>query len=157
MALGTSWATGTWDLAPQAWANGTWADKSTWVSFNFIGGTAFSQDGRMGTLFVNDATPVPSPPTAVTRNGFAHTQAGKRYIALWPADNKISYNAGGGVAVRQDGAMIIAAPGATKAEDANGMSLTFRGEVIVAEATPNFVDDARGLLYDGTLCVSNRS
>lgn len=151
MAIGTSWASGTW--ATDAWATGTWADAVAWIAAAFNGATAFSANGQMGTVFLDDVTAVPD--TAFIVNGFAHTQAGSRYVALWPASGEV-YRTGDGIAVREDGAMIIA-PGGTIAEDAGGMAMTYRGEVVVAVSAPTFFDDGLGLLQDGTLCVSDIS
>ena len=151
MAIGTSWASGSW--ATNAWATNTWADASAWTVATYNGATAFGVNGQMGTAFLDDATAVPA--TAFVVNGFAHTQAGMRYVALWPASG-VAYTTGEGVAVRSDGAMIIA-PGGTIADDHAGMALTYRGEVVVSTAAPTFFDDGLGLLQDGTLCVSEMS
>jgi hypothetical protein len=122
-----------------------------WAPSGSSSGTAFSDNGIMGTIFVNDATPVPG--TAIQCNGFAHHQDGRRYVALWPAAGTVYYT-WDGIAVRADGAMLIL-PGGTIAEDAHGIALTSRGEVVVDIVAPTFVDDGMGLLQDGTLCVSD--
>lgn len=123
----------------------------TWAFANALGGTAFSSDGTMGTIYVDDSTAVPA--TAIICNGFAHHQDGRRYIASWPASGTVFYT-WDGIAVRSDGAMIVATAG-TIAEDAHGTAVTYRGEVVVSTTAPTFFDDGVGLLQDGTLCVSD--
>lgn len=151
MALGTCWANGTW--ATNVWATGTWTDVTAWASVVSSGGTAFASNGIMGTIYLDDGTPVPAE--AVMCNGFMHHQDGRRYIAPWPSSNVVYYK-WDGIAVRSDGAMVVA-PAGTIAEDAHGTSVTYRGEVVVGTVAPTFFDDGVGLLQDGTLCVSDDS
>lgn len=118
----------------------------------YLGGTAADSDGVMGTDFLNDATPVPS--TAVMRGGVAHSQAGLRYVALWPASGEVYYN--GGRALREDGAMIIATSGTTQGYY-DGIAMTYRGETIVSTSAPQLHRSGFGLRSNGALCVSEAS
>jgi hypothetical protein len=149
MALGTSWKSGSWGAA--VWAAGTWKDAISWAATVSSGGTAFGPTGIMGSIFVDDGTAVPA--TAIMCNGFAHHQDGRRYVALWPGSGAV-YHTWNGIAVRSDGAMLIS-PSGTIAEDSGGLSMTFRGEVVVQNVAPTFWDDGMGELQDGTLCISD--
>lgn len=115
----------------------------------YLGGTAANSDGVMGTDFLSDATPVPS--TAVMRGGIAHSQAGLRYVASWPASGEVYYN--GGRALREDGAMIIVTSGTTQGYY-DGIAMTYRGETIVSTAAPQLRRSGFGLRSNGALCVS---
>lgn len=129
--------------------------EGTGASFEaagYVGGTAVDDTGVMGTEFLNDATAVPS--TKVMIAGIAHTQAGLRYVALWPASSEVYYN--GGRALREDGAMIIATSG-TPRDWYNGIAMTFRGEVIVSTSAPQLIHMGLGLRQSGSLCVSEAS
>lgn len=118
----------------------------------YLGGTAANADGVMGTDFLSDATPVPS--TAVMLGGIAHSQAGLRYVALWPASGEVYYN--DGRALREDGAMVIATSGTTQGYY-DGMAMTYRGETIVSTDSPQVKRSGYGLRSSGALCVSEAS
>jgi hypothetical protein len=152
MAIGTVWAAGTWE--DTAWADGSWADAviPSWTVGGYVGGVAVDDAGVMGTEFLDDATAVPS--SKVMLAGIAHTQAGLRYVALWPASDEVYYN--DGRALRGDGAMIIATSG-TPRDWYNGIAMTFRGEMVVSTSAPQLVHMGLGLRQDGSLCVSEAS
>lgn len=114
----------------------------------YRGGTAINGSGIMITSFLSDATPVPA--TAIRIRGIAHAGDGTRYVAAWPSTG-VYYH--GGIAVRQDGAMIIAASGTVSVRK-NGIPLTYRGEVLVSTNLP--VITHAGLRFDAAhnLCVT---
>lgn len=120
---------------------------SAWDALAWFGGTAYSDLGVMGSTFLDDATPA----VGYIRQGFAHDSTGRRYVALWPADNKVTYQAG--IARRHDGAMVIATSG-TIASRIQGLAMTFRGEVISAVDTPDFVHNGWPVNSTGSLCLS---
>lgn len=125
---------------------------SAWDQAGYVGGTAISAEGVMGTTFLDDSTPVPA--ASFMLNGFKHDDTGRRYVALWPASNQVTYH--GPVARRSDGAMIIDPSGTTVIKP-SGWALTYRGEVIAAVDTPDLVHSGYGLLSTGKLCVSDVS
>lgn len=115
----------------------------------YVGGTAIDAVGVMTCHFLNDATAVPAG--AIHRNGFAHTQAGARYVALWPGSGIVYYD--GKIARRGDGAMVIVVGGAPIGYQ-YAYGLTARGEVVVSTNTPQVVNGSLGMRQDGSLCVS---
>jgi hypothetical protein len=125
---------------------------SAWDALGYMSGTAYSDTGVMGSTFLDDSTPVPAG--AFICQGFAHDEDGRRYVALWPANNAVSYQAG--IARRHDGAMIIATSG-TVVSRIQGLSLTYRGEVIAAVDTPDFVHNGWPVAASGELCLSEVS
>jgi hypothetical protein len=122
---------------------------SAWDAVSYYGGTAYSDLGVMGATFLDDETPVPAG--AFIRQGFAHDETGRRYVALWPDNDAVTYHAG--IARRHDGAMVIAATG-TVASRIQGLSLTARGEVIAAVDTPDFIHNGWPVAASGELCLS---
>lgn len=140
--------TGTGALTlPQLTVNGT---NSTEVFVS--GGTAYSSNGTMQTVFLTDGTPVPAG--AVYANGIAHSVGGFRYVALWPGSGVVSYNRG--LACRTDGAMCIDPAGVIVAR-LLGMGVTFRGEVVVSANAPEVITSGLGLQNSGALSVSDQS
>lgn len=125
---------------------------SAWDQAGWIGGTAVSADGVMGTTFLDDSTPVPAG--SFFLGGIAHDGTGRRYVAEWPASNEAYII--GGIAIREDGAMLID-PSGTIVTHLGGIGLTYRGEIVAAVATPDLVHNGIGLKSDGTLCVSETS
>ena len=125
---------------------------SGWVEFGDIGGTSIDGDGTMGTIFLNDATPVPAD--AINITGIAHHTDGRRYVALWPADEIIQNEAG--IALRPDGAMIIA-PAGVATQNYGITALTYRGEVLVSIDAPQAWAGGFGHRYTGAMCMSNIS
>lgn len=150
-APGTVWASDTWGA--DAWAADTWDSAiSGWTGAAYPSGTAVSDAGVVGTIFLDDATPVPSD--AVTRSGIAHHQDGRMYVALWPSSGEVYQE--GELAMREDGALLIA-PGGAIVTDNAGMGLTYRGEVVVTVSTPDLIYRGKGFLQNGALCVSESS
>lgn len=125
---------------------------SAWDALGYRGGTAYSDQGVMGTSFLDDSTPVPAG--AYIREGFAHDADGRRYVALWPANNAVTYQAG--FARRADGAMVIATSG-TIVVRVQGVALTYRGEVLSVADTPDHVHNGWPMLTDGMVCMSEVS
>jgi hypothetical protein len=125
---------------------------SAWDALGYHGGTAYSDLGVMGSTFLDDGTAVPAG--SFIRQGFAHDEDGRRYVALWPASNAVTYHAG--IARRLDGAMVIASSGTVVAR-IQGLSLTYRGEVIAAVDTPDFVHNGWPVAASGELCLSEVS
>jgi hypothetical protein len=114
-----------------------------------MSGTAVTAEGIMSVSFLDDETEVPG--TAVFVAGFAHTESGQRYVALWPASDEIVYVRG--IACRPDGAMIID-PSGTIATYRNGWGLTARGEVVATTSTPDLIKAGFGLMHEGDVCMS---
>jgi len=114
----------------------------------FIGVGAVPQN-MLRTAFINDLTAVPASASFVSGHAFDPT--GAQYIALWPANNKVSYD--GPFAYRNDGALIIA-PSGTKAVNPQGVALTSRGEVIAAIDNALFTHNGWPMLGDGRVCMS---
>lgn len=120
----------------------------SWVAAGFAGGgTAVSEDGTMGTVYLNDVTPVPG--TAIFLAGIAHATDGRRYICDWPGSGIVTYL--GGTAVRPDGAMCFATTGI--AELIRGWAHTSRGEVVVSTSAPEGIYAGFGLRNNGAVCV----
>jgi hypothetical protein len=117
-----------------------------------FGGTAFDTNGRMGTLFLEEAEAVPS--SAVFRNGYAHAPDGRRYIALWPVSGEVYFD--DGIAAREDGAMCVVTTG-TPRNWVDGVALSDRGEVIVSTSPAQFMRAGKGCRSNGALCVSESS
>jgi len=114
-----------------------------------MSGTAVTAEGIMAASFLDDETEVPG--TAIFVAGFAHTESGQRYVALWPTSGQVVYVRG--VACRHDGAMIID-PSGTVAAYINGWGLTARGEVVATTSTPDLIKGGFGLMHEGDLCMS---
>lgn len=126
----------------------------TWTAAGNVAGTAVDASGVMGTIFLDDSTPVPA--TAVFINGFAHHQDGRRYVCLWPGTGFAYFHNQGGLGRRTDGSMLIDPSGIT-ATSRGGWALTYRGEAIVTTNTPEVILGGFGLTQDGKLCVSTLS
>lgn len=127
----------------------TGATPPAFTVSGYAGGTAISSDGTMGTIFLDDSTPVPT--TAVYIDGFMHSQLGLRYVALWPASGEIYYR--DGYARREDGAMLIATSG-TPHDYVDGIALSERGEVLTSTSSVQVFRGKRGCRNNGALCVS---
>lgn len=125
---------------------------SAWDRAGYVGGTAISDTGVMGTAFLADATPVPAG--SFFLNGFMHDADGRRYVAEWPSSDRVTYH--GPVARRLDGAMVID-PSGTATHKPSGWAVTYRGEVIAVVDTPDLIHSGYGLLSDGSLCMSEVS
>jgi hypothetical protein len=140
-APGTVWIANSWDI--DAWAADTWADAVE---------QAFDPT-NYPTLFLDDSTPVPA--SASYRGGAAYNSTtGERYVALWPASNRVYYLAG--FAHRMDGALLID-PAGTESLDHFGISTTERGEVITSILGREIVLNGLPLRYDGKLCVTDQN
>ena len=126
-------------------------DGAVWAFLLAIAGTAISDDGIMGTIFLDDATAVPDTHVKIPP-GIAHHQDGRRYVALWPADNDVHYR--GEIACRDDGAMLID-PSGTRTQDSNGTALTYRGEVIATTSDPEIWIFGFGHRGAGEMCMSD--
>lgn len=120
----------------------------SWTEAVRIGGLAVSAAGAIGTIFLDDVTPVPTP--AYFLGGMAHASDGRRYICLWPASNAVHYR--GKIACRSDGAMVIIAAG-TIGDMSGGWAKTSRGEVIGTVNAYELMKDAIGLLQSGSVCM----
>lgn len=120
----------------------------SWTVAVYMGGTAFSSDGTMGVIFLNDVTPVPAG--SFFLGGIAHASDGRRYVANWPASNAVHYR--GATACRSDGAMVIIGSG-TIADRPHGWAETFRGEVLASIAAPELIKDGVGQLSAGNVCM----
>jgi len=143
-----------WDAGQRYFALGlygglTAAAPPDFVVAGYAGGTAINSGGTMGTIFLDDSTPVPAD--AVYLDGFMHSQLGLRYVALWPASGEIYYR--DGYARREDGAMIIATSG-TPHDYVDGIALTERGEVLTSTSSVQVFRGKRGCRNNGALCVS---
>jgi hypothetical protein len=146
----------------QSWSEASFttdslSDASFWFSgeapdpiYIYTSGMAFDGSGRMRTSFLADGAAVPS--SAVFRGGIAHSQTGVRYVAAWPMDDVVTYL--GGIAMRPDGAMIVATSG-TAVAASGGLRFTSRGEVLVTEDDPEFTTGGLGTDASGNLSVTN--
>lgn len=113
-------------------------------AYKFINGTAFDQDGRMMTRFIDPGDPLPYTGNFI--EGLAHDSGGKRYVTSWPG--AAGYI--GGFAVRPDGVQVIAAD-ATPVRAIEGLGVTARGEATATDLLPvnavgGFGTDALGRL-----------
>ena len=117
---------------------------SSWVEAVRVGGVAFSADGTMGTIFLDDVTAVPA--ASFFLGGIAHHSDGRRYVALWPSDDVVFYR--GTIACRPDGAMVIVGSG-TIAVRPHGWAQTARGEVLASTSAVEIIKDAIGQLQAG--------
>jgi hypothetical protein len=134
------------------WEEQLIVEADPWESANFIGGVAFGADGRMGTVFLNDATSVPAGSYMI--EGIAHGADGRRYVCLWPGDGVVFYR--GAIAVRSDGAMVTIPDGDIAARP-QGIGMTFRGEVLASIDLPEVSHNGLGLRDSGHLCVEENS
>jgi hypothetical protein len=135
------------EVISQSPAAGSLADPGSTVTLTVSLGEL--PEGAMDTLFLDDATPVPAG--VYYRNGLAYSAAGELYVALWPASEIVYYV--GGMARRSDGALIINPAGVVAAYVA-GVALTSRGEVIAAAEPVEMFLNGRGLLNDGSWCMT---
>lgn len=111
-------------------------------------GAAFLSTGQLRTTFLDDVTPVPA--TAVFRSGFAYTQDGRLYVALWPGSGVVFYI--GGIAVRGDGACCVKAAGV--ADTSRGpIPVSTRGEIIASTTAPDTWRDGFSFLKTGAMCM----
>jgi hypothetical protein len=111
-------------------------------------------EGGDVAIFLDDATAVPAG--AVRIHGAAYHADGRRYVALWPSNNAVSYISHW--AHRQDGALIIVATGTVNVRH-EGVSLTDRGESLYSNdpATHFVAGQFFGgwrLNQDGAICFS---
>lgn len=125
------------------------ASSFVFIPAGFISGTAVDEDGVMGTDFLAEGVNVPAG--ALMLGGFAHSAAGLRYVAPWPAAGQVFYE--NGVARRPDGAMCVIASG-TVHSFKSGWAVTDRGEVIASAQAPELVHNGIGQRQDGSVCMS---
>ena len=113
-----------------------------------INGSQYSDDGVLQTSFLGSD---PVPGEAVLVRGIAHDADGIRYVTDEGPDLFV-----GGVPLRDDGAMSIAAEGTPETFLA-GTGLTSGGKVAATEDPPETYLAGAGLTSDGRLCVSEAS
>lgn len=121
----------------------------TFTAAGYIGGTALDETGVMGTIFLSDGESVPAG--AHFLGGIAHSDAGLRYVCLWPSSDVVYVM--GSIARRVDGAMVIA-PSGIEAARPGGIAMTYRGEVITSDSAVQIIHNKLGLRTTGALCVS---
>ena len=114
----------------------------------FLNGTAYDQQGRMITLYLDPAEPL--PPGAKMIEGFAHNDSGFRYVTSWPGTAKLL----GGFAIRDDGVQIVAAD-AVVVSSIHGLGVTARGEISATLIAALNRVDGQGIDGAARTCVSN--
>lgn len=119
------------------------------------GGTVYgrvvSAEGVLQTTVLADDVEVPVD--AVLKNGVATNSLGYTYVCPWPATMAVGYV--GGVAIRFDGALIVADESTiTTKYYANGIPVSYRGEVSVSLSAPTGIKNGIGRVGDA-ICVSD--
>jgi hypothetical protein len=117
----------------------------------FVYGRAVSDTGVVQTIALLDAEDVPG--TASLKNGIAADSAGYTYVCPWPSILAVGYL--GGVAIRQDGCLIVAEEATISPKYyANGVPVSYRGEVSVSLSAPTSIKGGVGRVGDA-ICVSD--
>ena len=120
-------------------------------TYDTVYGKAVSGSGVLQTIVLADGVAVPG--SATLKSGVALSVIGYTYVCPWPATMAVGYV--GGVAIRFDGALIVAdeATIATKYY-ANGIPVSYRGEVSVSLSAPTGIKNGIGRVGDA-ICVSD--
>lgn len=108
--------------------------------------------GVLPTIYLPDATPVPS--TAVYIAGTAFAPTGEMYIAPFPSDNKVY--ARGPFIDRKDGARVVATVGTTHVR-VQGIAFTAQQEMLVTTNAPDVILSGIPLSTAGYVSVTSAS
>lgn len=139
----------TWSDWVEFTASGTYAPADE--EYSTIYGRAVTSTGVLQTIALADDVLVPTE--SVFKNGIALSSSGYAYVCPWPATMAVGYV--GGVAVRYDGALIVAEQASiTTKYYANGIPVSYRGEVSVSLSAPTSIQGGIGRVGDA-LCVSD--